>query len=127
MPDYRNDASLPAPTFPGSHLVLDDDYVFVSGLTVTDIPGGEAVRGDVAEETRWVMRQLERMLASVGCHLTDVVRVDVHLADLDDLEAMNAAYADFFAAGRYPARTCTESPRLCGGSGVEITLMARRR
>lgn len=126
MPDYHNDPTLPAPTFPGSHLVLDDDYVFVSGLTAADIQGGEAVRGDVTEETRWVMRQLERMLTSIGCRLDDVVRVDVHLADLDDIEAMNAAYADFFAADRYPARTCTESPRLCGGSRVEITLMARR-
>lgn len=127
MPEYHNDATLPVPTFPGSHLVLDDDYVFVSGLAASDIQGGETVLGDIVEETRWVMRRLEHMLASVDCDLTDVVRADIHLADLDDLKDMNAVYAEFFPAGHYPARTCTESPRLSGDSRVEITLMARRR
>ncbi len=44
MPDYRNAPALPCPAFPGSHLVLDADYVFVSGLTAADIPGGDAGR-----------------------------------------------------------------------------------
>lgn len=127
MLDYRNDSTLPEPAFPGSHMVLDDRYVFVSGLTVTDIQGGEAVRGDVGEETRWVMRRLESMLSTVDCDLTDVVRVEVHLADLTEIAALDAAYAECFAPGRYPARTCTEASRLADGSRVEITLMARRR
>lgn len=127
MPEFRNDPTLPEPAFPGSHLAMDDRYVFVSGLTVADIQGGEAVRGDVGEETRWVMRRLEKMLNTVGCDLTDVVRTDVHLADLTEIAALDAAYAECFAPGRYPARTCTEASRLVDGSRVEITLMARRR
>ncbi|EPC01007.1 hypothetical protein L861_10570 [Litchfieldella anticariensis FP35 = DSM 16096] len=126
MPDYRNDPTLPAPAFPGSHLVLDDDYVFASGLTAADIQGGETVIGDVSEETRWIMRQLQRLLEAADCRLDDVVRVDVHLVDLDEISDMDAAYAEFFTKDHYPARTCTESSKLYGDSRVEITLVARR-
>lgn len=127
MPKYRNDPTLEVPVFPGSHLVVDDDYVFVSGLTVTDIQGGETVLGDITEETGWILRRLGRMLEFVGAQLADTVRVDVHLTNLDDIHEFDAAYAEFFDQHRYPARTCTESPRLYGGSNVEITLMVRRR
>lgn len=126
MPEFHNDATLPAPLFPGSHMAIDDDYVFLSGLTAEDIQGGETVIGDMAEETRLVMRRIQRTLASTGCGMSDVVRVDVHITNLDLIREMDAAYAEFFEAHRYPARTCTQSPGLYGGAHVEITVMARR-
>jgi 2-iminobutanoate/2-iminopropanoate deaminase len=54
-----------------------------------------------------------------------IVRVEVHLADLDDFNAMDTAYREFFEAGSYPARTTTESRKLFGDSRVEITCQAR--
>lgn len=126
MTDYVNDPTLPAPPFPGSHMVLDDRYVFVSGLTASDIQEGENAIGDIKEETHRVMRELKRMLALVETSFADVLRVDIHLADLGDIGEMDSVYAEFFDNDCYPARTCTESPRLSGGSGVEITLMATR-
>ncbi|PXX99390.1 RidA family protein [Halomonas sp. LBP4] len=127
MPDHRNDPTLPTPLFPGSHMAIDDDYVFLSGLTAEDIQGSETVLGDIREETRLVMRRIQLMLASVGCSLNDAVRVDVHITDLDEIRMMDAVYAEFFEDHRYPARTCTQAPHLYGGAHVEITLMARRR
>ncbi|CAM3317441.1 RidA family protein [Halomonas lysinitropha] len=126
MPKYHNDATLPIPLFPGSHMVIDDDYVFLSGLTAEDIQGGETMLGNIAEETRLVMRSIQRMLASAGCDMSDVVRVDVHITSLELIRDMDAAYAEFFDSRRYPARTCTQSPRLYGSAQVEITVMARR-
>jgi len=55
-----------------------------------------------------------------------MVKVEVHLADLDDFDAMDAAYREFFADGAYPVRTTTESKRLFGDSKVEITCQVRR-
>lgn len=127
MPEYLNDSTLPTPSFPGSHIAMDEDYVFLSGLTVLDIQGGENVLGDISEETRMVMRRIHRTLESVGCDLSDTVRVDMHITNLDDVTNMDAAYAEFFDSERYPARTCSQSPRIQGGANVEITLMARRR
>lgn len=126
MPTFHNDSTLPNPTFPGSHVALDEDYVHLSGLTAADIQGGGAMLGDIAEETRWVMRRLVHILEQVDCRMEDAVRIDVHLTDLDRVDEMNAAYAEFFTAPNYPARTCTETPRLLDGANVEITLVARR-
>ncbi|MCP1675266.1 2-iminobutanoate/2-iminopropanoate deaminase [Natronocella acetinitrilica] len=126
MPEFRNHASLPKPQFPGSHVVIDDRYVYVSGLEAVDIPGGDALLGDVPAETRLIMDTLSEMLAAVECSLADVVRVDVHLADIADIGAMDAVYAGYFPDGRYPARTCTGASGLFGGCRVEITMMARR-
>ncbi|MBS9403276.1 RidA family protein [Halomonas sp. TRM85114] len=126
MADYVNDPTLPAPPFPGSHMVIDDRYVFVSGLTASDVQDGKNVIGDIKEETRRVMRELARMLALMEISFDEVLRVDIHLADLGDIGEMDSVYAEFFDSRRYPARTCTESPRLSGGASVEITLMARR-
>ena len=55
-----------------------------------------------------------------------IVKVEVHLADLEDFDAMDAAYREFFAEHEFPARTTTESRRLFGGSLVEITCQVRR-
>ena len=124
--EFKNDPNLPIPDFPGSHMVLDDRYVFVSGLVAADLGADAPELGDTATETDAVMRALESMLDSVGSGLESVVRVDVHLADLNDIDAMNKVYGNFFQPARYPARTCTESPHVCGGCRVEITVMARR-
>jgi len=38
---------------------------------------------------------------------------------------MNQAYRTFFDGDKLPARTCTQSTQLAGGSNVEITVTAR--
>ena len=127
MPDHINDPGMPIHTAPFSTMVRDDNYVFLSGLVATEMEGGETVFGDIADETRLVMTTIRRLLASVGLDMEDIVRVDVHLTDLDDMDAMNAIFGPFFAEGKRPARTTTQSAKLAGGSSVEITCMARIR
>jgi len=127
MPDFRNLADLPAPVFPGSHLVIDEPYVYISGLVAIDIDPDFHRHGNVTAETEIVLRGLDHILASAGSDLAHVLRVDVHLADLNEIEALDAVYATFFDRGRYPARTCTKSPHLCGDCRIEITVIARQR
>ncbi|MBZ5488346.1 RidA family protein [Halomonas aquamarina] len=128
MPTFINDPTLPKPDFPGSHMVVDEHHVFISGLTIADITDESVTHShDAGKETHRIMRELERMLRQEELDLSDVVRVDIHLTDLDDLNKVNSAYAEFFEPGRFPARTCTEASRLQGASKVEITLMASRR
>ena len=106
--------------------MLDADYAFLAGLVAADFPEGRAALGDVAAETRAVLDAVGRILDELKLSRERMVRVDVHLADLDDFDAMDAAYREFFTSGCYPARTTTESKRLFGGSRVEITCQVRR-
>lgn len=118
--------AVPKSDAPFSQVVIDDHYAHLSGLVAADFPEGLAVLGDVGEETRSVLRKIKSILEELELGLQYVVRTDVHLASLDDFDAMDAAYREFFKGDRYPARTTTESPRLFGGSKVEITCMASK-
>ena len=119
--------AIPESDAPFSQIVLDDCYAYFAGLVAADFPDGVAVLGDVAAETRVVMAAISEMLKEVGLSFEDVVKADVHLSDLGDFDAMDAAYREYFPPRVYPARTTTESPRLFGGSKVEMTVQARLR
>ena len=119
--------AIPESDAPFSQIVLDDFYAYFAGLVAADFPEGVAVLGDVAAETRVVMAAISEMLKEVGLSFEDVVKADVHLSDLGDFDAMDAAYREYFPPRVYPARTTTESPRLFGGSKVEMTVQARLR
>ncbi len=122
---YFQPKAVPESTAPFSQMVMDDTYVHLAGLVAADFPEGQEVLGDVGTETRAVLMAIRSMLKEIGLDMDRIVRTDVHLANLDDFDAMDAAYREFFGNGRYPARTTTESARLFGGSRVEITCMAR--
>ena len=112
---------------PFSQIVLDDRYAYLAGLVAADFPHGLVVLGDVSAETKAVMGAISDMLKEVGLNFEDVVKAEVHLADLNDFDAMDAAYREYFPPKVYPARTTTESPKLFGGSKVEVTMQARLR
>ena len=117
--------AVPESKAPFSQVVMDDHYAFLSGLVAADFPEGLAVLGDVGAETRAVLSAIRDILAEIELGMDRIVRVEVHLADLDDFDAFDTAYREFFEAGSYPARTTTESRKLFGDSRVEITCQAR--
>ena len=110
---------------PFSNLVLDGTYAFVSGVVASDLAGGAAAHGDVSRETELVMTAIRDALAQVGIGMERIVRVDVHMTDVGRMGELDEVYAGFFPAGAMPARTCTQSGGLAGGSNVEVTVMAR--
>jgi len=117
--------AVPESKAPFSQVVMDDHYAFLSGLVAADFPEGLAVLGDVGAETRAVLSAIRDILAEIELGMGRIVRVEVHLTDLDDFDAMDTAYRKFFETGSYPARTTTESRKLFGDSRVEITCQAR--
>ena len=114
-------------TSPYSHVVVADRDCFVAGIVAADIPGGDAVIDDVEAEADLIMRTIVRILTDHGMDASDLVRVDVHLLDLDEIHVMDRAYGRHLDREAMPARTTTQSDKLYGGSRVEITCMARRR
>lgn len=90
---------------PLSPFTIAGGFVFLSGCLPRDPETGRMVAGDVREQTRIVLSQVERALADAGSSLGDVVRVGVYLADVDnDFAGFNEVYRDFFAEP-FPART----------------------
>ncbi len=114
------------PTSPFTHLVMDDHYAYVAGRVAADLPDHEQVMGDTRAETQLIMESIRTLLEAERISMDQIVRCDVHLVDMDDIGEMDNAYGAFFGDGAYPARTCTQSNKLFGGSRVEITCVAKR-
>jgi 2-iminobutanoate/2-iminopropanoate deaminase len=118
--------AVPASKAPFSQVVLDQHYAFLAGLVAADFPAGLEALGDIGAETRAVLGVIGNILDELQLSRDNMVKVEVHLADLDDFDAMDDAYREFFNADAYPARTTTESAHLFGGSKVEISCQVRR-
>ena len=68
------------------------------------------------------MRNLSAILDGAGCRFNDVVRVTVHLQNIErDFRGFNQTYAKYFPAD-FPVRTTTGSDML--GILVEIDMIA---
>ena len=119
-------AAVPESAAPFCQVVMDDRYAFLAGLVAADFPEGIEALGDAGAETRAVLDAIGSMLDELKLSRDDMVKVEVHLADLGDFAAMDDAYRNFFNPGRFPARTTTESKHLFGGSKVEITCQVLR-
>jgi 2-iminobutanoate/2-iminopropanoate deaminase len=64
------------------------------------------------------------VLAGAGATLADVVKVSIHLQNINDFARMNAVYEKFFPEPR-PARTTVQSV-LTAGISIEIDAIAIR-
>lgn len=118
----------PDPVAPFSHAVEADGWIFVTGqMPFSGTSVDEPYPQGIAAQTHQVMKNLQTVLGGCGLGLDDVVQVRIYLLNFDaDYAAMNAVYADYFAPGRRPARTCVGVNGLAKGALIEIDMVARR-
>jgi 2-iminobutanoate/2-iminopropanoate deaminase len=108
---------------PYSQAIKTDTMVFVSGQLAIVPTSGEMVKGDIREETRQVLTNLQAILVAAGSSLEQVVKTTVYIADMDQFGDINEAYAEFFKTDP-PARACVEVARLPKDANVEIEAIA---
>ena len=115
----------PAPVGPYNQAVLAGGWLYCSGQIPLDPETGLMVGdGDVAAETRQVLKNLVAVLNAAGASPAQVVRTTVFLADLADFQAVNKIYAEVFGDGISPARACVQVAALPKGARVEIDCVA---
>ena len=114
---------LAAPLGPFSAAVIANGMIYSSGQVALDPATAQLVAGDVADQTRQVLRNIAFVLDAAGCSLDDVVKANVYLADMDDFMAMNAVYEGHFEQP-FPARTTIQAAKLPLGALVEIEIVA---
>jgi 2-iminobutanoate/2-iminopropanoate deaminase len=79
--------------------------------------------GDIKSESRLELTNISSILKAANSSIENVVKVSVFLADVNDFEAMNEVYREFFK-DNYPART-TVQVVLRTGRKIEIDCIAR--
>jgi 2-iminobutanoate/2-iminopropanoate deaminase len=112
----------PRPAGPYSQGIrASGELLFTAGQVPIDPSTGEVVEGSIEILTARVLDNLGAVLEAAGCTFSDVVKVNVYLADMADWAGMNATYAQYFPEPP-PVRT-TVGVGL-GAHRVEIDLVA---
>ena len=128
MTDFEiiRSAGAPDAIGPYSQALACGNWVFCSGQ-IPLVPGtNDLNNASIEEATRQALHNLKAVLAAAGCLPADVVKTTVYLKDINDFQAMNAEYADFFGSHR-PARATLQAAMLPRDARVEIECIAVRR
>lgn len=81
-----------------SHLTtVTGSLIFCSGQVAADAQGN-LVPGDVGAHTRQCILNIETALKAAGATLSDLVKVNIFLKDMDDFNAVNKVYEEVGAS-----------------------------
>ena len=111
---------------PFSTVVGFENLVFVSGLVGRNFETERIAQGDIAEQTRQTLVNIEEQLTRAGLSLENVIKATVFVTDMALFEKMNHVYVSFFKSG-LPARSCVQVAALPDSDAlVEIEVIAHR-
>ncbi|MEM9116751.1 MAG: RidA family protein [Cyanobacteria bacterium P01_F01_bin.56] len=111
------------PVAPYSHAVRAGDFLFVTGQLSEDPQSGEVKKGTIAEQTRQVMENLQRVLNHAQTGFERVVMARIFVTDFRYYETVNEIYASYFEQAKLPGRTTVGVTALAGFGEVEIDLI----
>jgi len=118
---FQLGGDVPPPVGAYSPAARAGDLVFVSGQVPRDPASGQLVGDDFTSQTRQVMKNVERALATAGASLSDVVSVVVYLANVDDWGTFNSLYKEIMPSP-FPTRTAVGAD--LRGILVEVSAVA---
>lgn len=98
--------------------------VVISGQVAVN-KQGEAVGTNIAEQTRYTLENCQNQLATAGCTLADVFKVNVFMTDLAMWGEMNEVYKEIMPQP-HPVRTAVQVG-LLPGYLVEIEMWAAKK
>jgi 2-iminobutanoate/2-iminopropanoate deaminase len=113
----------PEPIGPYSQAISVGNMLFVSGQIAIEKSTGQLHTGDIATETRQVMRNLEEILKEAEMTFSNVVKCSIFLKDMDSFPLVNEVYAAYFSS-MPPARETVEVSRLPKNVNIEISCIA---
>lgn len=93
-----------------SRAVKVGNIIEIAGTTAMD---GELLVGkdDVYEQTKFILKKIEKALQQLGSSLNDVVRTRMFVTNMDDWELIGKAHGEFFTTIK-PVATIVEVKRL---------------
>ena len=86
-----------------SEIVIHNGTVHLAGQLADDYDG------DIREQTRQTLANIDRYLAEAGSDKTRILSVTIYLKDMADYAGLNVVYDAWVAEGAAPARACVEA------------------
>ncbi|MBC7758400.1 MAG: RidA family protein [Phormidesmis sp. FL-bin-119] len=113
----------PSPIGPYSQAVQAGNMLFVSGQIAIDPVTQELIDGDVKDETKQVMQNIESLLAASDFTFADIVKTSIFLSDMKHFAIVNEIYGSYFQSD-FPARETVAVLGLPKNVNVEISVTA---
>ncbi|XP_026730707.1 2-iminobutanoate/2-iminopropanoate deaminase-like [Trichoplusia ni] len=110
------------PVGPYSHAILADRTLYVSGILGMD-PQAQFVPGGADAQARQALSNLKHVLEAGGASLESVLKTTILLARIEDFQAVNEIYAEFFPKDS-PARATFQVAKLPKDAAIEIEAIA---
>ncbi|KHE91377.1 MAG: RidA family protein [Candidatus Scalindua rubra] len=108
---------------PYSQAVQFGNLLFISGQIPLEPKYGEIVKGNIKEQTKQILENLNGILIAGGSSLDNVLRTTIFLINLEDYADVNEMYANFFEKSM-PARSTVQVSRLPMDVQIEIDAIA---
>jgi 2-iminobutanoate/2-iminopropanoate deaminase len=127
---HRAMSAPPRQSLPGtknySAAVSAGNLLFLSG-TLGRGSDGKVVEGGIRAETRQAMENLKRTLEKMNLSMSDVVKVNVYITQVEHFAPMNEVYIAYFPSNP-PARTTvvTGMPDKAGNIEIEMIALSAR-
>ena len=102
-----------------SQTVAFSHYNNISAQLGVDPATGALVAGGVKAETEQALKNIKAIIESVDHVLEDCVKVNIFVKDMNDMDAVNEVYAQFFPEGT-PARRVVGVANLPMGAAIQI-------
>lgn len=112
----------PAAIGPYSQAIVAGNMVYTAGQ-IPLTPEGELIKGDIHDQARQTLVNLNNVLEAAGSSLDQVVKTTIYLTDMDNFLAVNTVYAEFFV-GSFPARSTVVVKTLPMNVDIEIEAVA---
>lgn len=104
-------------------LSSDGKTVYVSGQLPIDPVTREMCQGNIKEQTRKALENVEKIISQAGGNKESILRTTAYIDKIENWDAVNEIYAEFFGE-RKPARTIVCVNQIHFGMKVEIEAVA---
>ena len=99
--------------------IRSGNFIYTSGQIPLDPLTGNLKTGDIKEETRQVLDNLDAVLKGGGSSLESAVKLTVFITDFDFFPELNAVFKEYFP-NNPPARSAVQVSALPLGVRIEI-------
>ena len=108
-----------APAAPYAHTVAFSHYNHISGQLPVDPGTGQIVASGIEEQVGQCLRNIKAIVESVDHVMDDVVKLNIQVKNISDIDAVNDVCATFFE-GDLPAKTTVGVSAIPLGALVQI-------
>ena len=108
---------------PYSQAIMVGNTLYVSGQIPFVPETMTLVSEDIQAQTRQSIENIKAIVNEAGGELSDIVKVNVFVKNIEDFDKINEVYAEYFSEAK-PARALVEVARLPRDVKIEIESIA---